>query len=314
MNRSDAKAVLKWLTGHPPLQELLDRYPDEWEEAGGKLVAALENAGALTTDEAAASARSDMEIWQRRIAQSGHNPKVIESALPHLIKGRMFLQGLEKCTLAAATGKSSGKIRFNLFNGWIIQRLLFRKGLERKSVSLGWFKVWWPLITQKRFLMPLVQSRGIYCFYSTALIEALAELIDRRSCLEIAAGDGTLASLLTEAGVPVTATDNFSWTHAIHYPDRVEKLGAKEALEKYQPRVVLCSWPPPGNPFEKEVFLTPSVELYVVIGSRYRFAGGNWEAYTCQQRFDWRADPRLSRFVLPPELESSVLVFHRKNS
>jgi hypothetical protein len=92
----------------------------------------------------------------------------------------------------------------------------------------------------------------------------------------------------------------------------VEKLGAREALEKYQPQVVLCSWPPPGNPFEKEVFSTPCVELYVVIGSRYRFAGGNWEAYTGQQRFEWQADPRLSGFVLPPELESSVLVFRRK--
>ena len=105
--------------------------------------------------------------------------------------------------------------------------------------------------------MPLVQSQGIYCFYSTALIEALAGLIDRRSCLEIAAGDGTLASLLTETGVPVTATDDFSWTHVIQYPDRVEELGAREALEKYQPQVVLCSWPPPGNPFEKRGFFNP---------------------------------------------------------
>jgi hypothetical protein len=313
MNRSEAKATLRWLNNNPPLQELMDRYPMEWEEAGGKLVAALENSGALTSDEAATKARSDLEIWIRRIEKSGQNPQVIESALPHLIKSRMLLQGLEKCYLAAASGKASGKIRFNLINGLIIQRLLFRKGLERKPVSLGWFKFWWPLISQKRFLMPLVQSQGIYCFYSRALIKALAGLINRRSCLEIAAGDGTLASLLTEAGVPVTATDDFSWSHAIHYPDRVEKLGAKEALEKYQPQVVLCSWPPPGNPFEKEVFSTPSVELYVVIGSRYRFAGGNWEAYTGQQRFEWQADPRLSGFVLPPELESSVLVFRKKN-
>jgi hypothetical protein len=312
MNQSEVKATLRWLNSNPSLQELMDRYPGEWEEAGGKLVAALENSGALTSDEAATKARSDLEIWTRRIEKSGQNPQVIAGALPYLIKSRMLLQGLEKCYLAAASGKALGKIRFNLINGLIIQRLLFRKGLERKPVSLGWFKFWWPLITQKRFLMPLVQSQGIYCFYSRPLIKALAGLINRRSCLEIAAGDGTLAALLAEAGVPVPATDDFSWTYAIQYPDRVEKLGAKEALDKYQPRVVLCSWPPPANPFEKEVFITPSVELYVVIGSRYRFAGGNWEAYAGQQRFEWQADPRLSAFVLPPELESSVLVFHRK--
>jgi hypothetical protein len=312
MNQSEAKTILRWLNSNPPLQELMDRYPGEWEEAGAKLVAALENSRALTTDEAATKARSELEVWNRRIEKSGNNPTVIAGALPQLIKSRMLLQGLEKCYLAAASGKASGKIRFNLINGLIIQRLLFRKGLERKPVSLGWFKFWWPLISQKRFLMPLVQSQGIYCFYSTTLIKALAGLIDRRSCLEIAAGDGTLATLLTEAGVPVRATDDYSWTHAIQYPDRVEKLSAREALEKYHPRVVLCSWPPPGNAFEKEVFSTPSVELYVVIGSRYRFAGGNWEAYSGQQRFEWRVDPRLSGYVLPPELESSVLVFRRK--
>jgi hypothetical protein len=312
MNRSEAKATLRWLNSNPPLQELMDRYPHEWEDAGRKLVAALENAKALTTEEAATTARSDLDLWSRRIEKSGQNPQVIAGALPHLIKSRMLLQGLEKCYLAAASGIASGKIRFNLINGWIVQRLLFRKGLERKPVSLGWFKFWWPFISQKRFLMPLVQSRGIYCFYSTSLIEALAGVIKGRSCLEIAAGDGTLAALLTEAGVPVTATDDFSWTHAIQYPDRVEKLDAKEALEKYRPEVVLCSWPPPGNRFEKEVFLTPSVEVYLVIGSRYRFAGGNWEAYTGQKGFEWQADPRLSGLVLPPELESSVLVFHRK--
>ena len=167
MNRSEAKATLRWLNSNPPLQELMDRYPGEWEEAGGKLVAALENSGALTTDEAATKARSDLEIWTRRIEKSGQNPQVIANALPHLIKSRMLLQGLEKCYLAAASGKASGKIRFNLVNGLIIQRLLFRKGLERKPVSLGWFKFWWPLISQKRFLMPLVQSQGIYCFYSS---------------------------------------------------------------------------------------------------------------------------------------------------
>ena len=61
MNRSEAKATLRWLNGNPSLQELMDRYPGEWEEAGGRLVAALEKSRALTTDEAATKARSDLE-------------------------------------------------------------------------------------------------------------------------------------------------------------------------------------------------------------------------------------------------------------
>ena len=221
-------------------------------------MAALEKSRALTTDEAAAKAQSDLETWSRRIEKSGQNPQVIVDALPHLIKSRMLLQGLEKCYLAAASGKASGKIRFNLINGLIIQRLLFRKGLERKPVSLGWFKFWWPFISQKRFLMPLVQSRGIYCFYSTALIEALAELIDRRSCLEIAAGDGTLAALLTEAGAPVTATDDFSWTHAIQYPDRVEKLGPGRPWKNTNPKSSSVPGRLRETPLKKRFFQPPA--------------------------------------------------------
>ena len=57
MNRSEAKATLRWLNSNPPLQELMDRYPGEWEEAGRKLVVALENSRALITEEAATKAR-----------------------------------------------------------------------------------------------------------------------------------------------------------------------------------------------------------------------------------------------------------------
>ena len=60
--------------------------------------------------------------------------------------------------------------------------------------------------------MPLVEPRGIYCFYSGALVARLAALIGARSCVEIAAGDGTLSRFLRDAGVDVVATDDASWT------------------------------------------------------------------------------------------------------
>lgn len=136
-------------------------------------------------------------------------------------------------------------------------------------------------------------------------------MIGTRSCLEIGAGDGTLSRFLSEAGVRVAATDNYSWDHAIPYPATVERADANEALGKYQPQAVICSWPPPGNHFEQHVFSNKSVELYIVIGSRYKFASGDWEAYCTQREFVWRMDQRLSGYVIPPELESGVLVFSR---
>ena len=306
------KDELKWLSTNPPLHELMECYPDEWKEVGYELVSVLEDGRAEQLNEVATKARLMAETGKERILKSRNSLKAIETAMPYLVKSKMWLLALEKCYLAAATGKTTGKVRFNLINGYLIQKLLFSKHLIRKPASLFRFKFLWPFIAQKRILMPLVQPKGIYCFYSSRLIKELASMIGGRSCLEIGAGDGTLSRFLTEAGVRVTPTDNYSWGHAISYPDTVEKIDAKEALGKYQPQVAICSWPPPRNNFERHVFSTKSVELYVAIGSRYKFASGDWDAYATQRKFVWEMDHCLSRYVLPPELDSAVLIFSRR--
>ncbi|MBZ5498659.1 MAG: SAM-dependent methyltransferase [Acidobacteriia bacterium] len=312
MVRPAPKDELNWLSGDPRLHELMERYPILWEDAGRELVAALEDGCAQTLSDLASAARSTAEFWKGRIRRSRNNLRVIESALPYLVRSRMTLLALDKCFLAAATGKASGKVRFNLINGYIIQKLLFSDHLTRKPASLGWFRFWWRIVGQKRLLMPLVQPKGIYCFYSRKLIEELARLLGTRMCLEIGAGDGTLSRFLAAKGVRIAATDDHSWKHAVEYSEAVERLDARQALDKYEPQTVICSWPPPANSFERHVFATKSVELYVVIGSRYRFASGNWEAYSNQSRFEWNHDPTLAGYVLPPELESAILIFRRK--
>lgn len=232
--------------------------------------------------------------------------------MPHLIGSRMALLAMNQCYQAAATGIASGKIRFSLLNGYVIQKLLFSSHLTRKPASLKWFRFWWRFVSQKRILMPLVQPRGIYCFYSRELIEELRILIGTRICLEIAAGDGTLSRFLADKGVQIRTTDDYSWSHTVKFPESVERIGAKQALVKYQPQAVICSWPPPGNNFEQRVFSTRSVEIYIVIGSRYKFSAGNWDSYEAQDGFEWNIDSKLSLLVIPPELESAVLVFRKK--
>ncbi len=303
---------LKWLAGNPNLDDMVSRYPEVWEETGRELIAAAQTGRTQTLNEQAARARAAAELWKNRIAKSRNNPKVIESALPHVIKSRMALLALSKCYLAANSGKVSGKVRFNLVNGYIIQKLLFSRHLTRKPASLRWFKLLWPLVTQKKILMPLLQDKGIYCFYTKELITALQVQIGSRSCLEIAAGDGTLARFLNEKGTSTIATDDLSWGHAIEYPENVENLNAKKALLKYSPQAVICSWPPPGNSFERHVFTTKSVELYIVIGSRHKFVTGCWESYAEQSGFEWSIDENMSRLVLPPGSGNAVLVFRRK--
>jgi hypothetical protein len=305
MKQEGYAKTLEWLKTNPSLDELCTRYPAEWAAVQQEISAIVERGVA-----------EELKAYLERLsAPPEKSQQNREAALSQFIRSRMAHESVKKLclsTLAADAGVTKGRLRFNWFNGFIAQRLLFSKGLERKPVSLFWFRLLWPLVWQKKRLMPLVQPKGIYCFYSRELVEALAGMIASRSCLEIGAGDGTLTRFLKGRGVEITATDSHGWSQAVAYPDWVVKLDAREALAKYSPEVVICSWPPSQNDFERQVFATPSVQLYVVIGSRHQFAFGNWKDYLRQTAFDLEEDKKLGVLVLPPELESAVYVFRRR--
>jgi len=294
------------------LDELIVRFPQEWEVVGRDLVAATANRRAREIEAFVLRAREEAAPWQRRVRKSGKNPQVLATALPFLVRARMAFLAAQRAVQAAALGGASGRIRFGVWSGLFVQKLFFSGGLVRKPVSMRAFRWLWPLVTQKRLLMPLVEPRGIYAFYSGELVGALAARIGGRPCLEIAAGDGSLTRFLAAAGVEIRATDDQSWSHAIKFPAEVERLEAGEALGRYQPKVVVCAFPPPRNSFEREVFRTSSVELYVVLTTRHKFAAGDWSVYESQTEFTFQPDPSLARLLLPPEIDPEVLVFQRK--
>ena len=294
------------------LDVLVERFPEEWEIVGRNLVAATASHRPQDIEAFVLRAREEAAPWQRRVDKSHKNPKVLASALPFIVRARMAFLAAQQAVQAAALGGASGRVRFGLWSGFLVQKLFFARGLVRKPVSMRAFRRWWPWVTQKRLLMPLVEPRGIYAFYSQELILALAERIGERACLEIAAGDGTLSRFLAEAGVQLRATDDQSWSRAIQFPADVEKLEATLALARYQPKVVLCAFPPPRNAFERAVFRTPSVELYVVLTTHHKFAAGDWAAYESQTDFVLRSDAEVDRLLLPPMIDPRVLVFERK--
>jgi hypothetical protein len=293
------------------LDALIERFPDEWQRVGQAMVDATATKRPEAIEAFVRSAQEAAAPYRQRVDRSRKNPQVLATALPHLVRSRMAFLAARQAVQAAALG-GSGRHRFTLWNGTLIQRLFFAHGLVRKPVSMRAFRWLWPLVTQKRLLMPLVNPKGIYAFYSHKLVLALAELIGKRRALEVAAGDGCLSRFLTEAGVTIAATDDHSWSHAITYPDSVERLDAEAALERYRPAVVVCSFPPPGNRFETAVLATPSVETYVVVTTRHRFAAGNWDAYQAQAGFEMTEDVALSRSILPPEIDPALLLFRRK--
>ena len=293
---------MAWLQADPSLEDLAAAYPQHWQR--------------VERDVGALIARDDKDeitayitrISQPRAALPGRTRPARER-LDAEIRRQMTIHLLKQAILSASTGVSEGRVRFNLVNGYLAQRLLFRRDLERKPVSIRLFRMMWPLLGQRRLLMPLVQPKGIWCFYSKQLITDLARIVGERTCLEIAAGDGTLSRFLADAGVRITATDDYSWSDSITFPDTVLQQDARTALRVHQPQVVICSWPPAGNPFEQHVFTTASVQQYVVIGSRHEHSTGNWTAYRQQADFRLTCDEHLSRLVLPPEIDHAVYLF-----
>lgn len=312
--RKETEDILGWLRGGPSLADLKTRFPEEWESVSEEL-AAIFASGKPEQLQAYLSGLSKPVVAQSNRVGTRPNQIKLEAAVANrLIRHRMAHMALKGYVLSAAAGGKSGKIRFNLLNGFVAQKLLFARELERKPVSTFWFRLLWPLVWQKRLLMPLVEAKGIYCFYSKPLIETLAQLIGGRACLEVAAGDGTLSRFLAAEGVKVTATDDYSWKHAVIYPGTVLKMDAAQALRKFNPAVVICSWPPANNGFERLVFSHPGVELYIVIGSRHAFASGNWADYRAQTAFELKEDTHLGQGVLPPELGGTVYLFRRRDA
>ncbi|MGC4000229.1 MAG: hypothetical protein QM767_23435 [Anaeromyxobacter sp.] len=295
------------------LDALREAYPQDWARVSEALLAALATGSAEKVAVWMGGVRAEAEHWRGRLRASGGNPSVAAAAQAALVRERLARLAVEKTTFALAARQAEGSVRLDLWSGILIQRLLFARGLERKPASAAWFRRVWPLVRRRsrEVLMPLLAARGVYCFYTRALVDGLARLAGGRPCLEVAAGDGTLSRFLRAAGVEVTATDDASWS-AVALPPEVERLEARAALRAHPAPVVLCSWPPAGNRFERAVLEAPHVERYVVIGSRHAFATGDCEAYARQQRFDVTVDEALSAQVLPPELEPEVRVFTRR--
>jgi hypothetical protein len=304
--------VMKWLQEKPTLDEIGAEFPEVREDIRREIAEIVTNGSAAELPAYLKQMALDERLLKKQFYSRRGDKKIATRLVKQIVRSRVAHLATKQHLISVATGIETGKVRFNRLNGYVAQKLLFSDGLQRKPVSLFWFNMIWPLLPQRRLLMPLVQPEGIYCFYSRQLIDELVTLIAGRTCLEIAAGDGTLSRFLAGRGVSITASDDYSWSHEVTYPEGVVKREAGAALREYNPEVVLCSWPPAGNSFEHQVFRTKSVQLYIVIGSRHRFAAGSWDDYRQQNAFVFEEDERMSRLVLPPELDAAVYVFRRK--
>ncbi len=311
MKKRNPEKLLEWLQSAPSLNELQSEFPEVWESVRQDVAKIVESGAAGDLQAYLKFSAAQGALLTKKLQKSPDKKNLADIVSQH-VRNRVAYLVVKQHYISVATGIEKGKVKFNLINSLLAQFLLFSQGLERKPVSMFWFRLIWPLIRQKRLLMPLVQPEGIYCFYSMPLIDSLAAMIGLRPCLEIAAGDGSLTRFLAQKGVNIIATDDYSWSHEVKYPEWVVRQDAPEALKTYSPEVVICSWPPANNTFERQVFRSKKVGLYIVIGSRHHFAAGNWNEYNSQSSFRFCEDKRLNNLVLPPELDPAVYIFERK--
>jgi len=100
-----------------------------------------------------------------------------------------------------------------------------------------------------------------FALVSKAWVEPLADFLGDKKCLEIMAGRGVLSKALSDCGVDIKATDDFSWswrgkisedkavlTRSELWFD-VEEADCIESIEKYGADIgyLVCSWPPMEN-------------------------------------------------------------------
>ncbi|MBN9240158.1 MAG: hypothetical protein BGO97_10630 [Micrococcales bacterium 70-64] len=292
--------VQRWLLTEPTLREMKAHFPDEWHQCRIQMLRASER-GEIRALIA--------ELGTRRSSLRDHQASE-QQRISDLVRTQLILRTLRSVGLSAEAGVAEGTIRLPKMSGWLMQKLFFSAGLVRKPVSMRKYRMIWPLLRGRERLMPLVRAEGIYCFYSKEFIAEVTKLAAGRPVLEIAAGDGTLTRFLRDAGVDCIATDDHSWSREITYGSSVEKLDARQALRKYKPEVVICSWPPPGNSFERDVFSTGSVRVYIAVVSSARAEAGNWDTYARQTGQRVQVSSRLGRQVLP-DRSNQVLVFDR---
>jgi len=108
----------------------------------------------------------------------------------------------------------------------------------------------------------------IFQFYSTEFIDHIVKTINKlgpRSIVEVGAGDGYLSYFLGERGVDIVPTDDYSRPH-INRPERVEKIGQKDALKKYNPDHVVINWEEFQATISLDVLAHPSVKHLLWIG------------------------------------------------
>jgi len=117
-----------------------------------------------------------------------------------------------------------------------------------------------------------LRQLGMFAVVDQYWTRQLADWIGTRKCLEIMAGWGWLSKALSEHGVDIIATDDYSWNNyeTIKQVHPIEKLEACAAIQEHpNAEVLLCSWPYMDNDFTTACKAWGSQRPIIYIGEGY---------------------------------------------
>lgn len=131
------------------------------------------------------------------------------------------------------------------------------------------------------------EKHGIYQLPTAEWVDAIAGTIlplGAQRPLEVGAGSGELGRALSQRGIPFAITDPAISSLA----GNIEQLGARDALAKHCPDLVLSCWLPFDSDVEKTILTTSSVRWYLaIVQTGPGFSGGE----TLWQNPAWHAAP-----------------------
>lgn len=103
--------------------------------------------------------------------------------------------------------------------------------------------------------------------------------------VEVGAGDGRLSHFLNKymgddsGRVEIITTDSGEWTEIDQLQD-VKQYSAKEAVQEFEPEIVISSWMPRSIDFTKDFRAQESVQEYLLIGEPWTgITGKRWETW-----------------------------------
>ncbi len=302
------------------LQDLCTAFPKEWPAIEAKICRILELRDPQKILDQRKSNLKDIVYWQEKIKSPSTNKLARDKASLELVRCKMASLAFDEYfnALRAKDGTKPAKqtYRFSALAVRFFHRHLSASRRNLRPLPDFLARNIWNLISpqHKSKLLESAYRHGAYCIYTRSFVRSLSRLIGDRLCLEIGSGDGSLASYLKQLGTNIVATDDFSWESSISYGQNVEKIDARSALKKFKPKLVLSSWPPDHNNYERHILASPDIDTYIVLGSRHAFATGDHDAYSSLANFSWECDLVLTNLLFPREIDGCVYIFNSRTS